>query len=231
MSTFCFCVRQSICFDAIKKILFLFTLLTVISTDLLAQFEKYSHGYPITHDPVARWMSTKSEYEYIMVEFSPTIKFSFHNNFVKRFAHSTKLHSHAQYVEFRPQFRLYSDYSAPIKTPSYRLFLSTQHFFRLSNPFPNHAAHWFRSSVWSPKQRASKYNGSVCEAMYDSITDDTDLSALLNRTNANYSMNLSALTVNYRLNKMGSDGYAKKTHSFMLGLCDLTQRDFWRGLP
>ena len=196
------------------------------TSNVLAQWEKYSHVYPITQDPVVRWMSNYSEYEQIQFEANPIIKFSFHNNFVKRLADTTKLHSHAQYIDFRPQFRLYKEESQPIKTPSYRIFLGTQHFFRLKNPFPNynqfigfavqsgHHSNGQNKCTWAEDEFD---NFDICEAIYDSITDQTDLSALLNRKNGNYSVNLSEFTVNYRLNKLGIDGFAKQTHSFMLG--------------
>ncbi len=196
------------------------------TTHAFGQFEKYSHVYPMGHDPNVRWMSTYSEYEQIQFEANPIIKFSFHNNFVKRLADTTKLHSHAQYIDFRPQFRLYKEESQPIKTPSYRIFLGTQHLFRLKNPFPTYnqfIGFQVQSGHHSNGQSKCTFaedefdNGRVCEAIYDSITADTDLSALLNRKNGNYSVNLSEFTINYRLNKLGMDGYAKQTHSFMLG--------------
>lgn len=202
---------------------FVFLLLTI---NVTAQWEKYSHVYPITQDPVVRWMSSYSPYEQIQFEAQPTIKFSFYNNFAKRLGDTTKLHSMAQYIDFRPQFRLYKEKSQPIKTPSYRIFLGTQHFFRLKNPFANYN-HFIGFAVQSGHHSNGQSkcafaegeldNGSVCEAIYDSITDGTDLSALLNRQNGNYSINLSEFMVNYRLNKLGNDGYASQTHSFMLG--------------
>ncbi len=98
----------------------------------MAQYEAYSHVYPIAEDPNVRWISSYSPYEKIQFEANPIIKFSFYNNFVKRLADTTKLHSMAQYLDFRPQFRLFKEESQPIKTPCYRIFLGTQHLFPVS---------------------------------------------------------------------------------------------------
>jgi len=114
------------------------TPLSFISVSIcLAQCEAYSHIYPITEDPNVRWLSNYSSYEKIQFEANPIIKFSFYNNFVRRLADTTKLHSMAQYLDFRPQFRLYSEFSQPFKTPCYRLFLGTQHMFRLKSKQPD----------------------------------------------------------------------------------------------
>ena len=202
---------------------FLYSILTL---SCFAQFEKYSHVYPITEDASVRWMSNYSEYETIRFEANPLIKFSFYNNFVKRLADTTKLHSFAQYIDFRPQFRLYSEKSQPIKTPSYRIFLGTQHMFRLKTKQTDavqFVGFAFQSGHHSNGQSKCTFaedendGGSVCNAIYNSITDTTNLSALLNRKNGNYSMNLTEITVNYRFSKLGQNSYAKQTHSVSIG--------------
>lgn len=197
-----------------------------IGASCYAQFEKYSHIYPITEDANVRWLSNYSPYETIQVEANPIVKFSFYNNFVKRFADTTKLHSMAQYIDFRPQFRLYNENSKPIKTPCYRIFLGTQHFFRLK-PIKENSTHFLgfavQSGHYSNGQSRCAFaedendSGSICNSVYDSISNETDLSALLNRRNGNFSVNLSEFTVQYRFHNMDLNGYAKRSHSVSLG--------------
>lgn len=191
----------------------------------LAQYEAYSHVYPITEDPNVRYLSSYSPYETIRFEASPVVKFSFYNNFAKRLADTTKLHSMAQYLDFRPQFRMYTDYSKPIKTPCYRIFLGTQHMFRLQSKIPNSVqliGFALQSGHFSNGQdkctfAVDQYDGGpLCDSIYRHIDDNTDLSALLNRKNGNFSMNLTELTFNYRFNKINDQHYAKWTHSLSL---------------
>lgn len=191
-----------------------------------AQFEKYSHVYPITEDANVRWLSSYSEYETIQAEANPIVKFSFYNNFVKRFADTTKLHSMAQYVDFRPQFRLYNENSKPIKTPCYRIFLGTQHMFRLHSNKPNtvqfvgfavQSGHFSNGQSRCAFAEDENDSGGICNAVYDSITSSSDLSAMLNRRNGNFSVNLSEFTAQYRYNTIGLDNFAKRTHAVSLG--------------
>ncbi|MGB0368602.1 MAG: hypothetical protein ACPGD8_04305, partial [Flavobacteriales bacterium] len=191
-----------------------------------AQFEKYSHVYPISEDANVRWISNYSKYETIRFEANPLIKFSFYNNFAKRLPDTTKLHAMAQYIDFGPQFRLYSEKSQPIKTPSYRIFLGTQHMFRLKTKnakavqligFAFQSGHYSNGQSKCTFAEDENDGGAICNAIYNSITDTTDLSALLNRKNGNYSMNLTEITVNYRFNTLGDSNYAKHAHSVSLG--------------
>lgn len=205
----------------------LIVLLVFISlTKCFSQYEKYSHIYPISEDPSVRWLSNYSPYEKIQFEANPIIKFSFYNNFVKRLPDSTKQHSMAQYLDFRPQFRLYKEESQPIKTPSYRIFLGTQHMFRLKSKQADLAqfiGFAFQTGHHSNGQSKSsfaegKYDGGpYSDSIYRTIKDNTDLSALLNRENGNFSVNLTEITANYRFNKLNADNYAKQSHSISLG--------------
>jgi hypothetical protein len=208
------------------KLLFTFLLIAISATTGLAQFEKYSHVYPITEDASVRWLSSYSPYEQIQFEANPIIKFSFYNNFARRLADTTKLHSMAQYLDFRPQFRLYKEESQPIKTPSYRIFLGTQHMFRLKTKqadatqfigFAYQTGHYSNGQSKCTFADGKFDGGKFCDSIYATINDQTDLSALLNRETGNYSMNLTEITVSYRFNKLNTDNYAKHTHSVSLG--------------
>lgn len=191
-----------------------------------AQYEKYSHIYPITEDANVRWMSSYSAYEKIQFEANPILKLSFHNNFAKRLGDTTKLHTHAQYIDFRPQFRLYSEESQPIKTPCYRIFLGTQHLFRLKSKQANLAqfiGFAFQSGHFSNGQSKCSFaedkfdGGKFCDSIYRQIDDNTDLSALLNRKNGNFSVNLTEITAHYRFNVLDDKQFAKHAHSVSLG--------------
>ena len=52
------------------------------------------------------------------------------------------------------------------------------------------------------------------QAVYETITDDTDLSAILNRKSGNFSTNLSRLSFNYRVNRFDTENNPKRIHSY-----------------
>lgn len=173
-----------------------------------------------------RWMSSYSPYERIIVEANPIVKFSLYNNFVQRMADTTKLHSMAQYFDFRPQLRVYSGNSLPVKTPSYRILLGTQHMFRLKKRQPKtvefigfaiQSGHYSNGQAKCAFCEDADDGSAACDSVYRSINDNTDLSAILNRKNGNFSTNLTEFTVNYRLNKIDGHQVAKRSHSFSLG--------------
>lgn len=202
------------------------TILISFSASCYAQFEKYSHIYPITEDANVRWLSSYSPYEIIQAEGNPIVKFSFYNNFVKRFADTTKLHSMAQYLDFRPQFRLYDENSKPIKTPCYRIFLGTQHFFRLKRNkkrtthfvgFAVQSGHYSNGQSRCAFAEDENDSGRICDSIYSSISENSDLSAMLNRRNGNFSVNLSEFTAQYRFHFLDMTGCAKQTHVVSLG--------------
>ena len=205
---------------------FILLFVLVSSNACLAQYEHYSHVYPIGQDPNIRWLSNYSSYEKIQFEANPIIKFSFYNNFVKRLPDTTKLHSMAQYLDFSPQFRLYKEESQPIKTPCYRIFLGTQHMFRLRSRqadvsqfigFAYQTGHYSNGQSKCSFAEGKYDGGRVCDSIYQQINDDTDLSALLNRETGNFSVNLTEIILNYRFNKLGSATYAKQAHSISVG--------------
>lgn len=182
--------------------------------------------YPISEDPNMRWMSSYSPYETIMLEANPIVKFSMYNNFVKRMADTTKLHSMAQYFDFSPQLRIYTDTSYPVKTPSYRIELGTQHMFRLKSQKP-HVTQFIgfalRTGHYSNGQDKCSFSENVedgteaCDSVYRTIDNNTDLSAILNRKNGNFSTNLTQLTISYRYSKLNKESIAKRTHVFSVG--------------
>lgn len=204
--------------------LIFFSVLAALSVH--AQYENYMQVYPITEDPNVRWMSSYSPYETIMLEANPLVKFSLYNNFVKRMADTTKLHSMAQYFDFSPQLRIYTDTSYPVKTPSYRIELGTQHMFRLNSHRP-HVAQFIgfalRSGHYSNGQAKCSFSEKVedgteaCDSVYRTIDNNTDLSAILNRKNGNFSTNLTQLTISYRYSKLNGASLAKRTHVFSAG--------------
>ena len=93
-------------------------------------FNDYAKFYPIGDDPNIRFITSYVKQEDILFEANPVLKLSFYNNFVKGLINEDK-HTQAWYISFKPQIRMYTDNSLPIKTPSYRIFLGTQHLFNL----------------------------------------------------------------------------------------------------
>jgi hypothetical protein len=170
---------------------------------------EYIQVYPIGDDPNIRGMSSYRPEETILFEANPIVRFSVYNNFLKRLMNDS-CHAQAWYISVRPQFRMYTDNSLPVKTPSYRVLLGTQHLFRL--PDPGSAArkeHFLGFSLesghYSNGQSGCAFSETVedgspqCDSVYNLLTPETDLSKMLNRRSGNYSTNLTELIFSYRI--------------------------------
>jgi hypothetical protein len=188
-------------------------------------FNDYAKFYPIGDDPNIRFITSYVKQEDILFEANPVLKLSFYNNFVKGLINEDK-HTQAWYISFKPQIRMYTDNSLPIKTPSYRIFLGTQHLFNL--PTNNDASMKFwglllESGHYSNGQSDCVFSedfsdGSIdCENIYKTINSSTNLSEILNRRSGNFSTNLTKLILNYRTYLLDEDYFPKQSHSVNLG--------------
>jgi len=171
-------------------------------------------------------MSSNSKYETILFDANPSMKVGFYNNFIKGLMNKAKLHSMAQYVTIAPQIRMYAERSQPVKMPSYRILLGTQHLFRLKVPATDMArfvGFSLESGHYSNGQSGCAFSTAVndethaCDSVYSLINANTDLSAMLNRKNGNFSTNLTELIVNYRTCKLDSQFRAIRVYSISLG--------------
>ncbi len=188
-------------------------------------FNDFHQVYPIGESPSLRYMSSYRCEETILFEANPIARYSLYNNFIKGLLNE-KLHTQAWYVSFRPQLRMYSDNSKPVRMPSYRIFLGTQHLFRLpveKSKTAKFAGFSLESGHYSNGQDRSAFSEEYADdsaesnALYALITDDTDLSRMLNRKSGNFSTNMTELIFNYRTYLLDDDNLPRRMHSFNIG--------------
>lgn len=187
-------------------------------------FNDYVQFYPISEEAYIRLMSSYTKQESILLDANPIVRYSLFNDFLKHI--NTKTHTQAWYVSFRPQVRIYTSNSLPVRMPSYRILLGTQHMYRLTPADARKAkfvSFSFESGHYSNGQDGSAFSelyadGSPeSDSIYRTITSHTKLSEILNRKNANFSTNLSELILNYRINQLDDDNLPHQTSSFSLG--------------
>ncbi|HEX7903633.1 MAG TPA: hypothetical protein VF487_07125 [Chitinophagaceae bacterium] len=191
----------------------------------------YKQFYPIGDDPDILYKTSYIKSETILFEANPIARYSFHNNIHKNLLNATKKKASAFYVAFEPQLRMYTDNSLPVKMPSYRVQLGFQGLHRVNgNDFFSYAVESGHYSNGQPGCAFSELyddGSSQCEAMYDLITPDSDLSALLNRKDGNFSTNLTEIIFNYRFNHIDENfERPDRIHSLTLGFNIFHDR-FW----
>ncbi len=177
--------------------------------------------YPIHQKPSVGYLSSMNNFETILFDAKPVVYYSFANNIGKRLQDSTYTNAHALYTVFEPQIRLYNEESLPVKTPSYRIALGYQ-FLKKTTETDFYAIS-FETGHFSNGQSGCAFaNGltdetAECIAAHALITDDSDLSLLLNRDNGNFSTNWSKLSFNYRFNVFRTNNKPRVAHSFIVG--------------
>ena len=191
-------------------------------------FNEYVKLYPIGEDPNIRGMSSYRSEETILFEANPTVRFSVYNNFLKQLGNDS-CHAQAWYVSVRPQFRMYTDNSLPVKTPSYRVFFGTQHLFRLGHKdmeernerfigFSLESGHYSNGQSGCAFSKAIEDGTAACDSVYGAITPESDLSELLNRESGNFSTNLTELILTYRRYTLDDDSNPGNGHIFNAGI-------------
>ncbi len=130
----------------------------------------------------------------------------------------TKRRSDAIYITFQPHIRMYAENSKPVKTPSYRILLGWQQLYKTKNN--NFFAWAFETGHYSNGQSGCAFLAGEddetmpCTDFHATITDDSNLSELLNRKNGNFSTNTTKLSVNFRFNNLNKFDKPYKVHSF-----------------
>jgi hypothetical protein len=171
-------------------------------------------------------MTSYTKQETILFEANPIVRFSIFNNFMKGLMNEEKQHTQAWYVSFRPQLRLYTDNSLPVRTPSYKVFFGTQHLFRIKSNAPGIQNFWgfsLESGHFSNGQDGSAFSESFADdtpqsdSIYNTINTSTQLSEILNRRSGNFSTNLTELILNYRTYRLDDDNQPKQMHSLNVG--------------
>lgn len=206
-----------------------FTLvLFIIGSNVIGQNKNndFNQYYPLGEDPGLRFMSSYTPQETILFEASPYVYYSFYNDFLRGLRDVNLKHTQAWYLSFRPQFRVYTDIDVPIRTPSFKIHLGTQHLFRLDHSKSFQRKYWgfsFESGHFSNGQNGSsfseKYNDGTkqSDSMYTLINSSTDLSKMLNRTSGNFSVNLTELFFTYRDYRLDTTNQPKQIHAINLG--------------
>lgn len=202
-------------------------ILILVSSCINALAQNHGQHYPIAENPNIRYMfSSHTSRETILFEANPTVRFSIYNNFEEGLLTHPK-HTQAWYVAARPQLRMYTEDSKPVKTPSYRVNFGTQHLFRLLNnkhtTWKHYAGFSLETGHYSNGQAGCAFSTDFadasmgCDSIYSLINSATNLSEILNRKSGNFSTNQTELILNYRIYKLDVNGYPGKMHSFNLG--------------
>ncbi len=195
-------------------------------------FKEY---FPIHVKPSIGYMSSMNKYENILFDAKPTVYYSLFNNM--REIMETKMYkpSYAFYLAFQPHIRMYLEDSKPVKTPSYKILFGLQGLIKTENN--NFFAWAFESGHYSNGQAGCAFeedliDGSTeCIQFHQTINDQSNLSELLNRTNGDFSTNLTKLTTSFRFNRFKSNDAPVKAlelsaswifyHNNLFGLADI----------
>jgi hypothetical protein len=196
-------------------------------------FNEFKPVYPIAEDSDIHGKSSYVKSETILFEANPFVRFSLHNNIRKRLMNSQST-GYATYLVFKPQLRMYVDNSLPVKTPSYKIELAHQRVWRhkKKNLFAVaiESGHYSNGQSGAAFSEEFKDGSAQSDSIYGTITDDTNLSSILNRSGANFSTNLTEIIVNYRFNKLKDLATPCRVHSVKLGMIYYHDR-FWGFLP
>jgi hypothetical protein len=178
----------------------------------------FNDYYPIAVKPSFSYLSSMNSRESILFDAKPTVYYSIYNNMRKKMQESNDIRSNAVYITFQPHIRMYAENSKPVKTPSYRILLGWQQLYKTKNN--NFFAWAFETGHYSNGQSGCAFLSGVedesmaCNDFHATITDDTNLSDLLNRTNGNFSTNTTKLSLNFRFNNLNDSDKPYKVHSF-----------------
>lgn len=189
-------------------------------------FNGFTEVYPFGDDPNVRYMTSYTPQETILFEANPVMRYSIYNNVVNSLLGGNKHHPQAWYIAFKPQLRMYNSNSKPVKMPSYKILLGTQHLFNIPCKdllsaqflgFSLESGHY--SNGQNRSSFAEQYEDDSPEgnAVYETITPNTKLSDILNRNSGNFSTNLTELLLNYRKYETDSSFVGIKMYSFTAG--------------
>jgi hypothetical protein len=200
--------------------------------------------YPIGENPsIGYKTSMVPSIEKILFEANPNLRMPLYNNIQRKLMTGKRYNSGSTlYLNFRPQLRMYTDNSLPVKTPSYKIsILGYQKLIRLKpgNFFKNHMlAFSIESGHYSNGQSRCAFNKDIddgtaaCDSVYKLITQTSNLSTILNRESCNFSTNYTELILNYRIisaldeNNKPESGFSLKLgwnryHDKLLFLADI----------
>jgi hypothetical protein len=193
---------------------FMFFLSGSLHSQSWRDFKAY---YPIHIKPSIGYLSSMNDTESIVFDAKPVVYYSFWNNIRQRITDTLQKPGNTIYATFQPHIRMYDETSLPVKTPSYRVGLGWQHLRERDN-----RDFWIigiETGHYSNGQSGCSFNRDFddetpdCDAFLRTITSTSNLSALLNRDNGNFSTNWTKLSFNYRINTFRKDDRPRITHS------------------
>lgn len=161
-----------------------------------AQKSPFSGYMAIQEESKLQWLSPANEDEPIVFNAKPVVYYQLHNSYEELL--DSAAHSAASlYLNFSSEFRMYSDRSTPLRTPSYRIFIGWQNSYTLGEQslftYLIETGHYSNGQAGCAWNNLAQDQTFPCTKVFRTINDDTDLSQLLNRTNGNFSTNLSKL--------------------------------------
>lgn len=183
-----------------------------------AAFKEY---YPIAERSFISGGFGNNPYEQIIFDAKPSVYYSLYNDIREALTADEITPGYAVYVAFLPQIRMFAENSKPIKTPSYKVLFGWQPIIKTSAD--NFLTFALETGHYSNGQNGSAFNeefedeSEEGQAVYETITDATDLAAILNRENGNFSTNLTRITLNYRLNSFTETNMPKRIYSITAG--------------
>ena len=203
---------------------FLFTLSYLFTYNSHAQINEEYKGfkdyYPISVRPYLSGGIGNNAYESILLDAEPVVYYGIYNDIHNALTSDTIGPGDAIYISVQPQLRLYSGESKPVKMPTYKVLFGWQRI--LSTASDNFITAAIETGHYSNGQSGAAFstafedNSEGGNAAYQTITDQTDLSAILNRENGNFSTNLTRISLNYRINNFDDLNKPLEIHSFTL---------------
>ena len=181
-------------------------------------FSAFKDYYPIAQRPYLSGGFGNNEYEQILFDAKPVVYYGVYNDIRKSLTRDSIVRGDAFYLTLQPQLRMYQGNSKPVKTPSYKALLGWQSILRTNNnnflTMAIETGHYSNGQTGAAFSTEFEDESEEGQAVYETITDDTDLSAILNRKSGNFSTNLSRLSLNYRVNRFDAENNPKRIHSY-----------------
>jgi len=206
-----------------NKVVFFITFIVVFTsfgqnTTSAEDNNAFNDYYPIAVKPSFAYQSNMNSKESILFDAKPVVYYSVYNDMRRNMQETMYKPSDAIYFSFQPHIRMYAENSKPVKTPSYRILVGWQRLIKTKNN--NFFAWAIESGHYSNGQSGCAFlSGAVDESMectdfHATITDESNLSDLLNRKNGNFSTNTTKLSLNFRFNNLNTFDKPYKVHSF-----------------
>ena len=185
-----------------KSKLFLLALL-ILASNTIAFGQLFNEVYPISDNPNINYKTSYTKQETILFEANPVVRFSFYNNMLARLK-TDKPCGTAVYLYYKPELRMYTDNSLPVKMPSQRIFLGAQEFFRIHHnnilTFLVETGHYSNGAYESAFSTFYPDGSKQSDSVISKINYKTNLSNIVNRVSGEFSTDLTQFTANYRLN-------------------------------